>query len=423
LKERLVTFALAIAALVLCYGLFLPKPQRDDEIPKRPLTTELGPTGYLAAWRWLKAEHIRVAVSHERYDSLRREDKLHGATGNILLTTLPHKLRVRTEEAAELDAWVESGNTLLVAAALDDTPPWALLDGAKLIVDAGRLTRLKFEVIDPGAAVPAAPKGRTLSALSTLMEPRTIVIEPRGAHPLMKGILSVQAFSDLPASRWRATPMDQSGVLQIGQVAGVDDAAIWVRRQGKGQVIVLAVAGLFTNRDIGTGDNARLLSNVIAWALKSGGAVIFDDAHQGAVSYYDAKAFFADPRLHRTLWWLVFLWFAFVLGTQRLKRHANDWHPADVTALLGVSGRFFASTLTPVAVSTRLLANFFNAIRRRLGLREDGVPSWEWLSRQGTVSSSELAELREYCGRVEAGKGVDLFQLQNLLSRLQGKII
>jgi hypothetical protein len=151
--------------------------------------------------------------------------------------------------------------------------------------------------------------------------------------------------------------------------------------------------------------------------------VIFDDAHQGAVNYYDAKAFFADPRLHRTIGWLVMLWFVFVLGIQRLKRNINDWRPADVTALVRASGQFFASTLTPLAVGRRLLANFFNSIHRRLGLREDGAPAWEWLSRHAGVLTSEVQELQKFHRRMEAGQRVDLFRLQNLLSQLQGKII
>jgi hypothetical protein len=433
LKERLVTLALAIGALALCYALILPKPPREDQAPPRPLSTELGPTGYQAAWRWLKAERVPVAVSHERYDSLNANDKSPGSVGNLLLTTLPHKLPVRQDEASQLDAWVERGNTLVVAAALDDTPLWSFAGGERLIKDVGRLTRLKLEVVDPKKEASAAkgrgadnavPESRTLtSAFGALFKPRVILIEPRGAHPLMEGVHSVRVESDLPASRWRATPMDQSGVLRIGQVAGDNDAAIWIRRQGKGQVIVFAVAGLFSNRDLGTGDNAKLLSNTIAWALGPGGAFIFDDAHQGAVKYYDAKAFYADPRLHRTIGWLVFLWFVFVLGMQRLKIHFNEWHPVDVTALIGASGQFFASTLTPVAVGSRLLANFFNSIRRRLGLREDGAPPWEWLSLQASVLSGDLAELRRLHERLQAGRRVDLLRLQNLLSRLQGKII
>ena len=140
MKERLVTLGLALGALALFYILFLPKPASEDAAPALPLSTEMRPDGYLAAWRWLTAESIPVAALHERYDGLLAGSASQAATGNVLLTILPHKLPVRPEEAAQLDSWVERGNTLLVMAALDDTPAWALMSNVNLIKTAGRLT-------------------------------------------------------------------------------------------------------------------------------------------------------------------------------------------------------------------------------------------------------------------------------------------
>jgi hypothetical protein len=422
LKERLVTLGLAVAALFLCYALFLPKPAAEASAPSRPLSTESGPAGYQAARRWLEAEHVPVMALHDRFDRLSGGGQSLLRTGNVLLTTLPYKVAVRFGEASDLDAWIERGNTLVVAAALDDTPDWALESSARLVKDVGRLTRLNFETADEEKDDKASGTKRALkSALSVLSQPRTIVIEPRGEHPLMEGVHTLSVISDLPASRWRATPMDSSGVLQVGRITDGGGGAIWVKRQGNGQVITLAVAGLFSNRDIGTADNAALLANLIAWSLKPGGTVIFDDVHQGAVGYFDAKAFYADPRLHRTIGWLVLLWFIFVLGIQRLNARPDDRRPADVTAFLGRSGEFLASSVAPATAGTRLLANFFNSIRRRLGLPEDGAPTWGWLSSQGAVTRGELRELQELHERIQAGRRFNLPRLQNLLNQLRGK--
>jgi hypothetical protein len=421
LKERLITLGLALGALALVYVLFVPKPQSAGNAPVMPLSTEPGSSGYQAAWRWLEAEHIPVFALHERYDSLNAIDSPFKARGNVLLTTMPHKLPVRADEATQLDAWVERGNTLIVMAALDDTPLWAMATGSNLVESAGRLTRLKFEVIEPQ---PSQSPGRSLStAVSGFLSAQNSAIEPRGAHPLLQGVHSVRVVSDLPASRWRAIPMDWSAALQIGQIAGNADPAIWLRRQGKGQVLTFGVASIFSNQLIGEADNARLLSNLIAWSVSNGGAVIFDDAHQGAVSYYDAKAFFADPRLHRSLGWIVLLWFVFVLGVQRLRMRSREWNPVDATAFVAMSGEFLASALPAEAVGARLCANFFNSIRRRLGLRLDGGPVWDWLFAQAGVALGDLAELRRLHGRIETGRRVDLLRLQNLLSRLQGNLI
>jgi len=425
LKERLVTFGLALGALALFYALFLPKPAPADRAPALPLSSESRANGYQAAWRWLKVERIPVTALHERYDHLGLRSASPSQAGNILLTTLPHKLPVHPQEAAQLDAWVERGNTLIVMAALDDTPLWSLMNNERLIDAIGRLTRLKFEVIEEaGKSKALTTVNRPIGAmLRSLAQPDNLLIEARSAHPLLQGVQSVQVKSEFPASRWRAVPMDRSGVLQIGQVEGTGDAAIWLSRQGNGQVITFAVASIFSNGAIGERDNARLLSNLIAWSRGSAGAVIFDDAHQGVVSYYDAKAFFADSRLHRTLAWITLLWFVFVLGVQRLRTRSADWNPVDVTAFLGSSGEFFAATLTPAAVGARLLANFFNSIRGRLGSTQDGTPEWEWLSGHAGVSARDLAELQRLHDRVRTGQSVDLVRLQNLIVQLQGSVI
>jgi hypothetical protein len=462
LKERLVTLGLAVSALALFYVLFLPKPRPADPAAALPTSVETGPNGYQAAWRWLEAERIPVVSLRDRYARLNSKSASWLATGNVMLTTLPQKEPASPEEATQLDLWVERGNTLLVMAAFDDTPLWTLGD-QRLVDAAGRITRLKFDVIEDEApakmsaktpvSTPAktptnAPDGSPANtptnapdvspantpqgspaarhplsaALHDMLPARASTLEPRGAHPLLEGVHAVSVLSELPASRWRASPMDRSAVLQVGQIAGSGDAALWLRRQGKGQIITFAVASIFSNRLIGADDNARLLSNLIAWSRGSGGAVIFDDAHQGLVDYYDAKAFFADRRLHETLAWIVFLWFVFVLGVQRLRSRSRVWNPADVTAFIAMSGEFFAATVTPADTGARLCANFFNSLRRRLNLPEDGAPVWEWLSAQAKLRAGDLAELRSLHARIHAGRRVDLLRLQNLLSQMQGTL-
>jgi len=424
LKDRLVTLGLALGALALFYVLFLPKPAPDEDAPALPVSTESRPNGYQAIWRWLKSGGVPVAALHERYDRLlagtawpQSTGEVLKPAGNILLTTLPHKLPVRPDEATPLDRWVERGNTLIVMAALDDTPRWALSSDATLIDAVGRLTRLRFVAV-------GTPEPRPIgSVLKSLVQPESLLIEARGGHPLLQGVQAVQVTSEFPAARWRATPMDRSGALQLGQIAGTGDAAMFLRRQGAGQVITFAAAGIFDNGSIGERDNARLLSNLIAWSRGAAGTVIFDDAHQGAVSYYDAKAFFADPRLHRTLAWIVLLWFVFVLGVQRLRTRITNWNPVDVTAFVGSSGEFFAATLTPAAAAARLLANFFDSIRQRAGSARDAASEWQWLSAQAGVAQNDLAELRRLHDRVRAGRPVDLVRLQNLLVQLQGNVL
>jgi len=127
--------------------------------------------------------------------------------------------------------------------------------------------------------------------------------------------------------------------------------------------------------------------------------------------------------LHKTLGWIVFLWFVFVLGVQRLRGRVGVGSPADITAFVSSSGEFFAATLTPAAAAARLLSNFFNKIRARLGLTQDGTPEWQWLAAQAQVSAQDIEELRRLHHQAHAGRPIDLVRLQNLLVQLQGNVI
>jgi hypothetical protein len=438
LKDRLATLVLAAGAFVLFYVFFVPKPQNPQNA-QLPLSTESGDDGYQAIWRWLRAEKIPVSALHEPYTRLSAEHAVFAPHGNVLITTLPHRVPARTDELNDLDLWIGRGNTLLVMAALDDTPRWAMAANTGFLRTLGRMTRINFEAdyqpvpearkegTDASSASPAASKReRVVEAVRQLLEPQRALIDP-SSHPLFDGVHSILAISEFPASHWRADPMDSSPVLEIGHrrsAAGGNGAepAVWLRPQGDGQIIVFAFASTFSNRAIAEKDNARLLSNIIAWSRGRSGAVIFDDDHQGAVSYYDAKAFFHDARLHRTILWILVLWLLYVLGSQRMRPGTDAWNPADITSFIGVTGGFFASVLTPSAAGSRLFSNFFNALRRNLDLPEDGTPVWEWLAKNARVEASSLAELQRLHARTRAGQSVDLVRLHNILSRLRGTL-
>ena len=424
MKERLTTFALAIGALALFYALLFPKPPPDREEPDLPLSTETRPHGYQALWRWLKAENVPEKALHQPYSEL---SKFSGR-GDVLIATMPPRVPPRRAELVDLDAWVARGNTLVVMAALDDTPPWCLGADPGFLKLLGRMTRLDFDAKPERAAkgdaagAKADPRGKGgLRALKE-PEPERSVFRARGSEPLFDGVRSVVALSEFPASHWNGTALDRSAVLEIGERPATDAAAAepvaWLSRRGDGQVLVIGFASIFDNALIGEQDNARLLANIIAWSRDPKGSVIFDDDHQGAVAYYDAKAFFHDPRLHRTLLWIIVLWLLFVLGWQRLRPAAGEWNPVDITHFIGITGEFFAGALSPAAAGARLFENFFNTVRRNLGLPEDGGPVWEWLAADARTGAADLAALEQLYARTQTGRRVDLIKLQSLTSRV-----
>jgi hypothetical protein len=150
--------------------------------------------------------------------------------------------------------------------------------------------------------------------------------------------------------------------------------------------------------------------------------VIFDDMHQGATDYYDPRKFFADPRLHHTLGWLVALWFAYVLGARPLLAARSGRGRLDDTAMLRVTGGFLAHVLRPADAALRLFELFFNDLRRRRGLQETGAPMWDWLAQQARVDATGLAQLRQWHERAARGRRVDLVRLHNSLLELTGRL-
>jgi hypothetical protein len=425
MKQRAVTALLALAALGLFYALLFPKPIPALQPDSLPWSTDSGPDGQLAVWRWLQAEHVPVLSLRQRYDRL-DADAIGGATtGNLLITVMPHRLAARADEWQPLAQWISRGNTLLVMAALDDTPRWSLAVESTMVADLQQAAHLTFLVATLRASNLSAESSQAQQGrdqIRALLGPTPIPIIPRGEHPLLAQVQHLAAISDLPASRWRAQAIDGAVPLTLAQRSDNFDPVLWLIRQGEGQVIVCALATPFTNRQIALSNNAQLLSNIIGWSRGPQGRVIFDDAHQGLVDFYDPQAFFHDPRLHRALWWIVLLWLAFVLGPLPLRSAYGAWQPVDETALIDASGRFYSAAVAPRAAARRLFENFFNVLRVRLGLPTSGAPLWDWLDAQAGISSRERSQLQVQYARVYAGERVELKHLHNLLSTLQGKL-
>jgi hypothetical protein len=75
-----------------------------------------------------------------------------------------------------------------------------------------------------------------------------------------------------------------------------------------------------------------------------------------------------------------------------------------------------------VDAARRLLENFFNRLRRRLNLPQNGAPLWEWLDSQVAVSGEQRALLQSMVAKVYAEERVELARLHNLLMDIQGKL-
>jgi len=426
-KDRLVTLALAVGALVAFYALFGPKPDLPQERVTRPLSTEAGPNGYLAMQRWLAGARIPVISLRDRYGSLPTVAPA-AKTGNLLITTAPHVYPLRGAEAQPLQDWITAGNTLLVLAGLSDTPEWSMGQGVdvQFMDHMQTMTGLTFKMMPPpepkkGDKIAPATTRDAVLAVTRLAEPMRYESAPNGVHPLLEGVRSIQAVSEFPTAQWQASS-DRAVVLELVSDHKSGVPALWLMPYGDGQIIVSAYGSLFTNKVLDKLDNARLLGNIVHWSLGERGGVIIDDAHQGLVSFYDPDKFFGDARLHRALLWMLALWLVFVLGPRRLRGAMDSWNPLDVTSFVRATGGFMARVLRPAAAAQQLFANFFNEIRSRLGLTTDGAPLWDWLAARSVIPAADLNRMQDLHRRVTAQRRVDLTELHNLIARVRAQL-
>ncbi|MFO7287660.1 MAG: DUF4350 domain-containing protein [Gammaproteobacteria bacterium] len=414
MRERLVTACGALLALLVLYAAFF---QSTSAPVTRPVTPETGRNGYAAVSRWLESAGYRVISFRERYDRLIEQEfepaPAFPFSGNVLITTMPHSIPVRSREHEHLKAWIRSGNTLLILAALDDRPEWSPSGAdARFLGDLQIMSGLRFVPHRTGSAPYAEP--------STVPAGTAVELAPLEGHPLMEGVSALRGYSDSRSAIWvpiEPRPFGDGDRVLLGiateRTTGVH--AAWQRVYGNGHIIVVASGTLLTNHVVADSDAGRFLMNLIRHHLEEDGAVIFDDMHQGLSARYDASAFFRDARFHRTLWFLLGAWLVYVLGSSN--RFAPPMPastaPTQRDFIEAVAG-FMARRLDERDAARSLLDAWFDEVRRARGLASR-EPPWATLEAIPTLDAATLERLRQRYEALQSGANVDLVELQNLL--------
>jgi hypothetical protein len=435
-KDRWITLLLALGALAAFYFYFVGPKESEAENHSRPLATEMRANGYFAIRRWLETEGIPVTELRQRYDWLARARGLP-RHGNLLITTIPHKRVMRLAEEKALKKWLRSGNTLLVVAGIFDTPEWGVPDFSSP-TELYQLTGLSLDTHDDaeteggeagaGKTAPAAgapqdsQAGPAANVFVPLEKPKRGILKPIGDHPYTRGVLAVHAISEYEAGKFDLSSSEHEPALSLMADSESGLGAFWVTWIGGGTVIVSGYGSIFTNKMLAQANNADLVANIVAAQLGRRGHVIFDDMHQGATSVYDADAFFGDPRLHASFWWIIALWFVWVLGSTRLPPPAARPPPVRERGFIDATGNFFARVIGKRGAARRLFANFFNDCRRALGEPPDGRPRWAWIRGFGAITREDIDRLEALYARVEEGKRVNLVDLHNRLQHIRKQL-
>ena len=446
MKDRLVTLLGALLALAIIYALFF---QRGGEPPvTRPLSTEAGRNGYLALKSWLEREHVKVVSLRNRFPTL-FDDASLAASGNVLIVTMPFRTPLRGSEVPPFAEWISRGNTVLLLAALDDSPEWLrVADQDDFQNELAELTGLWFTTPrtaglaraaaqrddagedaehrpDTGAKPRVPPSAAAAArARDVPIAARTGIELARAADlKLLDGVESLHGYSDDASEVWIPRDKVRSKLfLRLATETSTDVDAFWQMPQGRGQLFLSASGSLLANRNIGEGDARVLVRNLLRYHLGPGGAVIFDDMHQGLTSLYDASAFLGDERLTATIWFVLAAWFVYVLGSSnRLAPPKTARSAPRQGDFVAAAGGFMARRLDRRAAGLLLIEEWLDDVRRARGLPR-GTPLWAELEATPTLARRIHEQLHAFQGALTSGRAVNLVRLHNTLKEAREAI-
>lgn len=406
MNERLITALGLLVALALIVGLFA-QPEAESTV-SRPTTEDLGRNGLSGLARWLEAERVPTESLRTRYTDLSHDP----AGASVLVSLAPYERPMRLDERAHLLNWLEAGNTLVLLAALDDTPDWSFdTVGSGFMDGLSELTDTTF--------AGALDDGDEPITVGAFLEEGPVYFEPTAlGHPLLDGVEELVAFTDSTASIWEATG-DGAGpgtAIFVERSSGLP--AGWTRPRGDGHLILFAAGSLFSNRALGEGDNARLLTNVLRWHLAGTGRVIFDDLHQGLSALYDPAAFYSDQRVGASVLFVLAFWFLYMIGTQnRMLPYEREAAAPSQGGFVRAMGGFFARKLAPVDAGRLAVERFHGRLARR-GLLPADDGAFHGLDDHPLLEAKDIETLRAYAGALSSGRPVDLKNLHNCLRRI-----
>ena len=413
MNDRLVTLAGALGSLlVLVLLLYQPAATSPHT---RPLTTEAGANGYLGLVRWLESQSPAVPVVslRERFDmlpdSFPTPVSAYGR-GHVLLVTYPFTTPADAREIDTLHRWLAAGNTMLVLAALNETPAWA--DGAyhDFISALEALTDMRFVAVND-------EEGEQLTVGDfTTIKAHPLTYTASAEHPLMAGVATLAGETDLATAFWNPA---RGAALRLATVDGFDAGAAWQASHGNGFIIVSGSATLLSNRLLASGDNARWFSNVLAHHLAPDGQVIFAEFHQGLSDVYDPAAFFGDTRLHTTLLFALTFWLIYIVGSSgRLGRYQPPVTTPRQRDLVVAIGHFLQRKLSQQASGKLLVDNWLAQLTAAGKLPPDEDP-WVVLRTMPLIDQQTLKRVEHAYAELGKGRRIKLRELHNTLRALR----
>jgi len=441
-RDLVLTVCGALLALLLAVAVLSPLGQSESSDLSRPRSQDRGDSGLHGLYRWLDQSGIPVRRLRERYDRL--SAVATRGEGNLLILALPSLATVRLNEQRALHDWVARGNDVFVLYANASRPAWAGPVPAAATLNALELDQgspswsLDTAPICAGLFTPPPDESANTAAPDTgTDEPpdESVILPPSGPvklkpHPADVGEALLAGIHELGVRQRDPNPLQMEVVYSDSDIRFHFDwlcdtvggqVALRQFRLGNGRVFVSSYPEILSNRDLAEADNARFFSNLLGLSLRPGGAVIFDDMHQGDSALYDPAAFYGDPRLHASIGFALAIWLLYLLAdASRFIRPPSA--PSGVTpGDFAVSvGGFLARRLAPHEAGAALMRHFHESMQRRLGRTASTEESWPLLDSAG-VDRDLCQQLRDEARRVQNGRR-DLRPLMTLQQRIEEQL-
>ena len=370
MSDRLINLAGALGALVVVYLLLVP-PERQA-IESRPTTADRGESGLFAVWTWLRQAGLQTRSLRTRLSTI---DDLTPETGNVLVMVWPFQTEVSASEFDHLRAWLARGNTLLLLAALHDTPIWSQVRPANFDVMLAALTL--HAPPDAGADAPGRTRGSIASGDARATReflrrfqddaPAPARYAPTAVHALTRDTGTIT----LPVTNSRFIHIDHPDASAVTLIEDGDRPLLVYAASPAipNGVFIVTHSGFMSNGQIARPGHGNLINNLLDVYLQPRGKVVFDDFHQGLSALYDPSAFLSDPRLKLSIAALLFLWLVYMVAfAARLGPLSPRVPNVDTARFIHQTGQFFARHTRVPEINAELLRGFNNRYRQSTNL-------------------------------------------------------
>lgn len=395
---RLLNLLFLLLLAVIFVWLLTYIDTRQILLTSQPTSYDKGQSGLHKLKDWIDKTGYESTSLTTSYQTLPYNTSQH-----ILFVTLPATLPASQQELEHLQAWVATGNTLILMLALDDKPHWHNQQNRFTIENYLNSFRLSLVQLD---------KPQTTDKQDIQQGVLITQIPSR----LTDKVKRVESNSNQQSHTWQllGKESENSALILLRDQTSLSPVA-WLSGYGKGHLFIFTHSNLFSNGQIAKADNLTFIKNMLNFSLPGKAIIYFDDVHHIMTPARNNADTLMHPLLLLAAGMLVYSLLSWLL-----RREQNNTGKLPVTLQRFVRDISIhdARTLSDSEVALKYTAHFFNAKRARYGLAMNSQPIWDILkSKNKNIRLVNKVE-RTY-QRALAGKKFNLHKFIDRLEKLR----